>query len=91
MDDIEVKEIINGEEVVRKEKQFETPEHFQKRKEEFHVKYLLNTYPPGIHKVDEKNSKIKYIDIFSKAFTKYNKEHKLTVIVDIIHPILQIT
>ena len=74
LDDIEVIEIINGEEFVRKEKQFETPLDFEMRKKEFHQKYFIEKYSPGMHKVDEKNSEIKYIDIFSKAYTTYETD-----------------
>ena len=72
--EVEETEVINGEEVVRKIKKKENPFHYLKRKDEFHQKYLLKEYPPGIHKVDKKNSKIKYIDIFSNAYTQYDTD-----------------
>ena len=70
--EVEETEVINGKEVVRRIKKKEDPFDYLKRKDEFHQKYLLKEYPPGIHKVDKKNSKIKYIDIFSNAYTKYD-------------------
>ena len=35
---------------------------------------MIEKYAPGIHKVDKKNSEIKYIDIFSKAYTTYETD-----------------
>ena len=72
--EVEETEVINGKEVVRRIKKKEDPFDYLKRKDEFHQKYLLKEYPPGIHKVDKKNSKIKYIDIFSNAYTQYDSK-----------------
>ena len=47
------------------------PIQYLKKKKEFHELYLLETYPPGIHRVTGDKSVIKYFDIFSNADIDY--------------------
>ena len=62
---------------MRTVKDYETRINYQARKKEFHEKYFIEKYSPGIHKVDKKNSEIKYIDVFSNAYTNYDKKKTL--------------
>ena len=68
------REIIDENNVVHTVKDYETRINYLARKKKFHEDYLIKPYSPGIHKVDKKNSEIKYIDVFSNAYTNYQKE-----------------